>query len=54
MVNLLDLRLTYGTMSPGLRDILRRMIAELPADGLTKARAAIQVITLSSDFAVQR
>lgn len=54
MVALLDLRLTYGTMSPGLRDVLRRMVAELPADGNTKARAAIQVITLSPDFAVQR
>ncbi|MDW8479671.1 MAG: hypothetical protein RML12_07375 [Xanthomonadales bacterium] len=54
MVDLLDLRLTYGSMSPGLRDILRRMIAELPGDGLTKARAAIQIVTLSPDFAVQR
>jgi uncharacterized protein (DUF1800 family) len=54
MVALLDLRLTYGTMSPGLRDVLRRMVAELPADGNTKARAAIQIITLSPDFAVQR
>ena len=54
MVDLLDLRLTYGTMSPGLRDVVTRLVAELNGNANQKAMAAIQVITLSPEFAVQR
>lgn len=54
MVDLLDLRLTYGSMSPELRDIVLRLVTELNGTPTQKALAAIQVITLSPEFAVQR
>ncbi|HRQ63690.1 MAG TPA: DUF1800 domain-containing protein [Xanthomonadaceae bacterium] len=54
MVDLLDVRLTYGSMSPELRDIVVRLVTELNGNPTQKALAAIQVITLSPEFAVQR
>ncbi|TDR41994.1 uncharacterized protein (DUF1800 family) [Tahibacter aquaticus] len=46
-------RMLYGTMSPGMRAILAEMLPRL-ASGRERARSAILLTALSPEFAVQR